>query len=111
MQFPGRTLRLAVLAPLLTGLAACLIDPTGTYVAADKFDRVVASGWGSSDIGGPYTYAGNGTFRVDQEGQATLARGGLASATVGMPATRRTLTRRRSSAPIVAVPVVDRRSH
>lgn len=49
--------------------------PLNTGTALDTFDRVVASGgWGSADIGGPYTLVGTAAdYSVDGEGLVTFS--------------------------------------
>jgi len=47
-------------------------------VAADAFTRNVATGWGSADIGGPYTVTGDGALSVGS-GQGSVVLGSSAN--------------------------------
>jgi len=65
-------------------------SPSGNPFALDRFDRVVATGWGSANIGRAYgLYGPVASFAVDgAAGQLRLAAGALGSATLSSATAR-----------------------
>ncbi|ROR67374.1 PKD domain-containing protein [Agrococcus jenensis] len=51
------------------------VPPPATFAARDDFSRTVASGWGTSDVGGPWTITGTATPASVGSGLGTLSLG------------------------------------